>query len=104
LDRDNGFAGIANRSFGDRSKEWANMNGGERYQFLIPITIASYVGTFLLLLGLDGMTFVHSKRSINYGDLIFFILFSIPGLVWFAFRFVQVIRSGRRYNGSAQFQ
>jgi hypothetical protein len=78
------------------------MTGKERYLFLVPITIAGYLGAFLILVGIDAFTSVYFKKSVNHGDLIFFIAFIVPIAGWFAFRFVQVTRSIRRYNGRGE--
>jgi hypothetical protein len=88
--------------FWDNSNEWPGMTGKERYLFLVPITIAGYLGAFLILVGIDAFTSVYFKKSVNHGDLIFFIAFIVPIAGWFAFRFVQVTRSIRRYNGRGE--
>lgn len=84
--------------FWDGSNEWPEMTSKERYLFLVPITIAGCIGTLLVLLGMDAYTLYHFKKSVNFGDVIFFIAFIVPIATWFAFHFVQVIRSVRRYN------
>jgi hypothetical protein len=74
------------------------MSQEEGYQFLVPISIAGYIGAILLLAGIDFYTRVFSKASVNPGDVALFIVLGLPLVVWFAFRFAQVSRSNHRYN------
>jgi hypothetical protein len=87
------------QTFWDSSREWPEMTGRERYSFLVPITVAGYLGAFLLLVGIDVYALLILKATfVNYGDLIFLIVLSFPLACWFLFRFAQVIRSIGRYN------
>jgi hypothetical protein len=69
-----------------------------RHQFLVPISIAGYIGAILLLVGIDVYTRFFSRASVNPGDVTLFIVLALPLVVWFVFRFAQVIRSNHRYN------
>jgi hypothetical protein len=74
------------------------MSTGDRSLFLIPITVAGYLGALLVIGGIYAYDVFYFKRSASYGDLIFFLAFALPLVAWFTFRSVRVIRSIRRYN------
>jgi hypothetical protein len=78
------------------------MSTEERSVFLVPISVAGYLGAFLVLVGLDLFMLLYFKKRVVYGDLMFFIPFLLPLAGWFSFRFVQVNRSIRRYNARGE--
>ena len=78
------------------------MSAGDRFLFLVPITVAGYLGALLIIGGIYAYDVFYFKRPASYGDLIFFIAFALPLVAWFTFRSVQVIRSIRRYNGRGE--
>src|SRR6266851_1967026 len=88
--------------FSDYSNEWPEMSAGDRSLFLVPITVAGYLGALLIIGGIYAYDVFYFKRPASYGDLIFFIAFALPLVAWFTFRSVQVIRSIRRYNGRGE--
>jgi hypothetical protein len=84
--------------FWDGSNEWPEMSGEERYWFVVPITVAGYLGALLVIAGLflyDHYVFRNHASDWNGNFLIALVL---PVVAWGAFRLTQVIRSVRRYN------
>ena len=84
--------------FWDGSNEWLEMSTEDRQLFLLPITIAGYIGAFLVIAGLYAYAVVAIRKPANWGDLIFFLTLALPIGFWFCSRSVQVIRSVHRYN------
>jgi len=74
------------------------MSGEEQQLFLFPISVAGYIGGFLVVTGLYLYLLIYSKKAAGRGELIVFSMLFLPIVAWFCFRAVQVIRSVRRYN------
>jgi len=74
------------------------MSSEDQQLFLLPITIAGYIAGFLVVGGLFGYTLIATKKHVSRHELIFFLEFALPIVLWFCFRGVQVIRSVHRYN------
>lgn len=84
--------------FWDGSNEWPEMSSQDQQLFLLPVTIAGYIASFLVVAGLYGYMLIARKKPASGQELIFFLEFALPIVLWFCFRGVQVIRSVRRYN------
>jgi hypothetical protein len=88
--------------FWDGSNEWPEMSSEDRYSFLVPITVAGYLGALLLIGGLLAYVHWYFKKLSNSDDtataLRLVLLLVLPLFAWFAFRFAQVLRSIHRYN------
>ena len=84
--------------FWDGSNEWPEMSGKDRQLFLVPITVAGFLGAFVLI----GTLVVYSsfvfKTSVDFPYRALFLVFGSPLLFWFGFRALQINRSIRRYN------
>ena len=74
------------------------MSGEDQYSFLVPITVSGYLGALLVIAGLLIYDSFRFKVPANRFDLYVVIILALPVVGWFAFRFVQVIRSIHRYN------
>jgi hypothetical protein len=84
--------------FWDGSNEWPEMSAAERQWFLVPITVAGYLGALLLVAGLFVYDrFVFRNRASDWNGN-FFIALVLPVGAWIAFRLTQVIRSVHRYS------
>ena len=84
--------------FYDGSHEWPEISAAERQWFLVPITVAGYLGALLLIAGLfvyDRFVFRNHASDWNRN---LFIALVLPAVAWGAFRLTQVVRSVRRYN------
>jgi hypothetical protein len=90
--------GHCKQVFWDGSNEWPEMSSEDRQLFLLPITIAGYIGAFLVIAGLYSYSVVAVRTLANWGDLIFFSALALPIGLWFCLRGVQVARSVHRYN------
>jgi hypothetical protein len=84
--------------FWDSSNEWQEMSGEDRYSFLVPITVAGYLGFLLVIGGLIAYSHWYFKRATNYVEPVVIVVLVFPAVLWFGFRFVQVVRSINRYN------
>jgi len=84
--------------FWDGSQEWPEMSGDDQRLFLLPITVVGFVGAFILILALPLWTSFFLKRPTRFRYDLFFMVFGIPMLLWFAIRGWQVNRSIHRYN------
>jgi hypothetical protein len=85
--------------FYDGSHEWPEMSAAEHQWFLVPITVAGYLGALLVIIGLYMYDLLYFKKLAGHWDPILFVAFALPVPMWFIFRYAQVIRSIRRYNG-----
>jgi hypothetical protein len=101
----NSFLGSGERTcwrckeiFWDGSEEWPEMGRSGRMRFVLPISMAGFLGAFLLIAGLYSYFVITRNRHFEVGELIFFAVFFFPILCWSLFRMVQVLRSIRRYN------
>lgn len=88
--------------FWDGSNEWPEMSGEERERFILPISIVGYIGGLMWLGVLYASLVLREKMSLGYSDVFLWVAFVAPLGGWFIFRFVQVIRSIRRYNDRGQ--
>ena|ERR1700686_3009302 len=86
------------QTFWDGSQEWQEMNGDDRMRFVLPISVAGFLGGFLIVAGLYLILIFENKQRVDPGAMIFFIAFFLPIACWIAFRIVQIARSIRRYN------
>jgi hypothetical protein len=74
------------------------MSSEDQQLFLMPITVAGYIAGYLVVVGLYVFTIIATKKHVSRHELIFFLEFGLPIVLWFCFRGVQVIRSVHRYN------
>jgi hypothetical protein len=86
------------RVFWDGSNEWPEMSDEERRLFALPISVAGYLGGFLVLLAAYIGAVAYDKQPVKRQDLILLGIFSFPLIMWIIFRLTQVLRSTRRYN------
>jgi len=86
------------QAFWDGSNEWPAMSSQDRYSFLVPITIAGYLASVLVIGGLLAYDHWYFEKSTSRVDPTVAVALVLPLPVWFAFRSVQVIRSVHRYN------
>jgi hypothetical protein len=84
--------------FWDSSSEWPEMSSDERFSFLVPITVAGYLGVIIVIGALVVYAHLYFKNATTHVDLIFVVLLVLPIAAWFSFRTIQVMRSIRRYN------
>jgi hypothetical protein len=84
--------------FWDGSNEWPEMSSGDHQLFLLQISVAGYIAGFLVVVGLYSYLLITTKKAAGWQELIFFLEFALPIVLWFCFRGVQVIRSVHRYN------
>jgi hypothetical protein len=82
--------------FWDNSQEWPEMSDREKRLFLLPISVAGWLGGTIII----GAIAVYAAKSgmelAAYSIIFSFLL--IPLLIWFGFRGLQIIRSIHRYN------
>jgi hypothetical protein len=74
------------------------MSDTERQWFLVPITVAGYLGALLVIVGLYVYDRFAFRGQLSDWNRNLFIALLLPVGAWFAFRYAQVIRSVRRYN------
>jgi hypothetical protein len=74
------------------------MNSNDRMRFVLPISVAGFLGAFLVVGGLYVGLILTKKQSPDAGALIFFAVFFFPIGCWILFRVAQIIRSIRRYT------
>jgi hypothetical protein len=84
--------------FWDDSNEWPEMSNEDRRLFLVPITIAGFIGAFALVPALMVWMAFFLKRPIDFQYGLFFTILGLPLGLWFGFRALQVFRSVQRYN------
>jgi len=80
------------------SSEWPAMSNGDRLKFFLPMAVAGFFACFLVVFGMYLSRFFSAGQHFNPGDAIFFVTFFFPIGCWSAFRFLQIVRSYRRYN------
>jgi hypothetical protein len=86
------------QSFWDGSQEWPEMSGEDRMRFFLPISVAGFIGAFLVVGGIYIYSRLANGKSADVGSVIFFTAFFLPIACWIVFRLTQIIRSVRRYN------
>ncbi len=74
------------------------MSSNDRMRLVLPISVAGFLGAFLVIGGLYAYLLLNEQQNLEPGALIFFAAFAFPIVCWSAFRFVQILRSIRRYN------
>ena len=83
--------------FWDGSNEWPEMSSEDRRLFLLPISIAGYLGALLVVSGLSFYG-VLRKQPVKSPDFDILAILASPLVVWLVFRTLQVSRSIHRYN------
>jgi hypothetical protein len=84
--------------FWDGSCEWPEMRGNDRGLLLFPITIISWLGAFLVILGLIGWESISTRETVSFNYTWFCLIFVPPLPFWFAFRARRINHLIRRYN------
>jgi hypothetical protein len=84
--------------FWDGSQEWPETSGDDQRLFLLPITVVGFVRAFILILALTQWISFFLRMPARFRYDLFFMVFGIPMLLWFAIRGWQVNRSIHLYN------
>jgi hypothetical protein len=78
------------------------MSGEDRDLFVLPISVAGYLGGFLLVsIGYIGVV-SYFKQPVTRQALHFLAALALPLAMWSVFRLWQVSRSIRRYNARGE--
>jgi hypothetical protein len=84
------------KKFWDNSQEWPEMSGSDKRLFLLPITVAGWLGGTIIIGAIAAYAAKSGLELAAYSIIFSFLL--IPLLLWFGFRTLQIIRSVHRYN------
>jgi hypothetical protein len=100
------FVGSGERScwrcgkiFWDNSQEWPEMSSKDQRLFLLPISVAGWLGGTLIVGAIAIYAAYAARSGVQLVAGLFVLLFLlIPLMIWFGFRWFQILRSVRRYN------
>jgi hypothetical protein len=91
-----------NEIFWDGSNEWPEMSDEDRRLFVLPISVAGYLGGFLVICTVCIGAVSYHRLSVTPYSFVVLAAFSLPLVLWAVFRCAQVSRSIRRYNARGE--
>src|SRR3974390_336592 len=95
------------KKFWDGSMEWPEMSSRDRELFLMPISVAGWIGGTVVMMAIAALGFYKdSSFERAFAGLFIVLILLLPLFVWFGYRALQIMRSVRRFNerGSVRTQ